>query len=189
MPCLIYSNAEIRYINTSWHDTCVIYMWRCDVKNNILKILVLILFFLVLSEKVTLLNIAVGILISVIVVTLNKEELRINRYMTPKLLLKWARFVVILFVEVVKANIQVAIITLSKDMDVEPVIVTYKSTLKDEFLLTILANSITLTPGTMTVDIKGDKLLIHCLNDEYSKGIEGMDMEIMLKRIEGELNG
>jgi len=159
------------------------------VKNNILKILVLALFFIILSEKVTLLNIAFGLLTAMLVVTFNKEELRINRYMKPKLLLKWIKFVIILFVEVVKANIQVAIITLSKDMNVEPVIVTYKSVLKDEFLLTILANSITLTPGTMTVDIKGDKLLIHCLNKEYSKGLSGMDMEIMLRGIEGELNG
>lgn len=159
------------------------------MKNNILKILVLVMFFIVLSEKVTLLNIVFGLLMAGLVVTFNKEELHINRYMKPSLLVKWIKFLVILFVEVVKANIQVAIITLSKNMDVEPVIVTYKSVLKDEFLLTILANSITLTPGTMTVDIKGDNLLIHCLNKEYSEAINGMDMEVMLRGIEGELNG
>ncbi|MGB3368125.1 MAG: Na+/H+ antiporter subunit E [Acidaminobacteraceae bacterium] len=159
------------------------------MKNNILKILVLVIFFIVLSEKITLLNIAVGLLIAVLVVTLNKEDLPINRYMKAKLISKWIKFVAKLFVEVVKANIQVAIITLSKDMDVESVMVTYKSVLKDEFLLTILANSITLTPGTMTVDIKGNKLLIHCLNKEYSKSLCDMDIEIMLKGIEGELNG
>jgi len=159
------------------------------VKNNILKISVLVMFFIVLSEKISFLNIVFGLLIAALVTTFNKEELRINRYMKVKLLSKWIKFIATLFIEVVKANIQVAMITLSKNMDVEPVIVTYKSVLKDEFLLTVLANSITLTPGTMTVDIRGNNLLIHCLNKEYSKGLANMDMEVMLCGIEGELNG
>lgn len=159
------------------------------MKNNILKIVILTLFFLVLSEKVTLLNLTVGLLISLLVITLNKEKLRINRYINFKLTIRWIKYIVVLFTEVIKANVQVAIITLSKDMNVDPVIVTFKSELKDEFLLTILANSITLTPGTMTVDIKGDRLLIHCLNQEYSRSLKDMSMEKMLKGIEGELNG
>lgn len=159
------------------------------MKNNILKIIVLALFFLILSEKITLLNIVVGLILALLVIKFNNQEIFIKRYISPRLLLKWIRFIAVLFVEVVKANIQVAMITLSKDMNVEPIIVKYESSLKDEFLLTILANSITLTPGTMTVDIKANSLLIHCLNKEYSNGLKNMEMENMLRGIEGELNG
>jgi len=68
-------------------------------------------------------------------------------------------------------------------------VVTYESKLSDEWLLTILANSITLTPGTMTVDIKGNQLLIHCLNKMYSNGLSDMHLEKMLFEIERDING
>ena len=62
----------------------------------------------------------------------------------------------------IKANLEVAYLVLHPDMPIRPGIVKVRTTLKSEIGLTALANSITLTPGTMTVDI-GDEgeLYIH----------------------------
>lgn len=159
------------------------------MKLNFIRIIALAVFFLFLTEKISLLNIVFAVAIAFIVSAISDKSPFGKKYFSIKLLFKWLRFIGVLFVEVVKANIQVAIITLSKNMDIEPQVVSYKSRLSDELLLTILANVITLTPGTMTVDIKGSNLLIHCLNTEYSRSLNGMKLEDMLCGIEGELVG
>jgi multicomponent Na+:H+ antiporter subunit E len=65
--------------------------------------------------------------------------------------------------EIVKANIEVAIIVLSPTLPIEPAIVKAKTSLKSNVGKLWLANSITLTPGTLTVDIVDDNYFIHCI--------------------------
>ena len=64
----------------------------------------------------------------------------------------------------VKANLDVAYRVLHMDLPIRPGIVKVKSTLQSDLGLTFLANSITLTPGTLTVDIIGNELYIHWIN-------------------------
>jgi len=61
----------------------------------------------------------------------------------------------------IKANLDVAYRVLHPAMPIKPGIVKVKTELKSEFARTILANSITMTPGTISVDIIGDYLYIH----------------------------
>jgi len=72
----------------------------------------------------------------------------------------------VLLIEIVKANIDVAYRVLHPKMPIKPGIVTIRTNLKQDIAKLILANSITLTPGTFTVDIIGDRLLIHWINVE-----------------------
>lgn len=68
--------------------------------------------------------------------------------------------------ECLKANLDVAYRVLHPALPINPGIVKVKTKLKSDTALTLLANSITLTPGTMTVDIDKDKgvLYIHCID-------------------------
>ncbi|GAU79614.1 Na+/H+ antiporter subunit E [Fusibacter sp. 3D3] len=157
--------------------------------NEFEKILILAVFFLILTEHITLLNIIVALAIAYFIAKLSDSKVFLSPYIKRKVLMKWLIYGSILFFEVVKANIQVAMITLSRHMNISPRVVTYESKLSDEWLLTILANSITLTPGTMTVDIKGNQLLIHCLNQSYSEGLSEMHLEKKLCEIERAING
>tara|TARA_B100001057_G_scaffold229112_1_gene229375 strand:- start:319 stop:612 length:294 start_codon:yes stop_codon:yes gene_type:complete len=61
--------------------------------------------------------------------------------------------------------------------EVEPTLVRIKTNLKTDFGKWMLANSITLTPGTITIDIKDDELLIHSLSRLTTEGVEGDGME------------
>lgn len=67
--------------------------------------------------------------------------------------------------EMIKANLSVAAIVLHPKRPIKPGIIKIRTGLKTDVGLTILANSITLTPGTFTVDIDpaGRELYIHCL--------------------------
>jgi len=60
-----------------------------------------------------------------------------------------------------KSNIDVALRVLSPGLQIKPGIVKIRTTLKSDIARVFLANSITLTPGTMTVEVKGDVLYIH----------------------------
>jgi multicomponent Na+:H+ antiporter subunit E len=70
----------------------------------------------------------------------------------------------ILFYEIAKANIDVAYRIIHPKMPIKPGIVVIKTELKQDLAKLMLANSITLTPGTFTLDIEEDKLLIHWIN-------------------------
>jgi multicomponent Na+:H+ antiporter subunit E len=73
-------------------------------------------------------------------------------------------FVIYLFVfiwECIKANLDVAYRVLHPAMPIRPGIVKVKTTLKSDMAKMLLANSITMTPGTISVDIIGEYLYIH----------------------------
>lgn len=70
-------------------------------------------------------------------------------------------------------------------LEVQPRLISYHTKLKTDVGKTILANSITLTPGTITVSVRGDELLVHCLDDSFEFGAEGMEMEERILRLEG----
>lgn len=73
-------------------------------------------------------------------------------------------YVVVLFWEVARANLDVAYRVLHPRMPIRPGIVVIKTSLKSDIAKLILANSITLTPGTFTLDVIGDELLVHWIN-------------------------
>ena len=65
---------------------------------------------------------------------------------------------------VIKANFDVAYRVLNIYLPIRPGIVKVRTKLKTDLARTFLANSITLTPGTLTVDCVGDHLYIHWIN-------------------------
>lgn len=76
-----------------------------------------------------------------------------------------AAYAVWLVGEIAKSNLTVIRAILSPRGAISPAIVKVKPEGQSDFALALLANSITLTPGTVTVDT-GDGLLVHCLHEE-----------------------
>ena len=83
--------------------------------------------------------------------------------------------------ELAKSNLHVLKLALSprtRDL-VKPRLVKIKTPLQSQFGRYVLANSITLTPGTVTVRQEGDELLIHCIDQASADGLDGsMDQRI-----------
>jgi len=93
-------------------------------------------------------------------------------------------YVVILVIEIVKANVAVIhLVTTSKE-EIEPAIVTFRTDLKTETARVILANSITLTPGTITISLEEDEYVVHCLDKSLAEGMEDSVFVKMLKKME-----
>lgn len=97
-------------------------------------------------------------------------------------------YVVVLIWECIKANFDVAYRVLSPKMPIKPGIVKIKSSLKTDIAKTFLANSITMTPGTITVDVIDSDFYVHWIYVSsqdpavYTKKIIGR-FEKLLKKV------
>jgi multicomponent Na+:H+ antiporter subunit E len=160
------------------------------IRNFLYLFILLILIWLALTSSFQWQELTSGIVISLIVsFILSKNYHKLG---LPPLSIKRIAFffiyIVVLFREIFKANIDVAYRIIHPKMPIRPGIVIIKTTLKQDIAKMILANSITLTPGTFTLDIVDDKLLIHWINvksenvDEATK-IIGERFEKYLKMI------
>jgi multicomponent Na+:H+ antiporter subunit E len=104
---------------------------------------------------------------------LNKETVRLS-----------LRYAWLMLVAIIKANIDVAVIVLQRRMPISPGIVKFKTNIRRDFNRVILANSITLTPGTLTIDMEDDVYVIHCLTRANADDVCQWNMEQELFQIE-----
>jgi len=100
-------------------------------------------------------------------------------------------YLVNLLVEIVKANIQVAAIVLNPRLPITPTIVRFRSRLRTDLGKMALGNSITLTPGTVTVEAEGETFTVHALTLEVAQAMGDRRLEGRLLEIEagGEARG
>jgi multicomponent Na+:H+ antiporter subunit E len=122
--------------------------------NNLFLTIFLFAIWLILSG-LELHNIIIGIFVSILILALFgditiKGEIKIKRI---KRFLWFFCYTPVFIFEVVKANLDVAYRILMPNLPIKPGIVKIRTKLKSDEGLTILANSITLTPGTLSVDI------------------------------------
>lgn len=124
-------------------------------------------FWLLLNGNVTLEIVLLGLAVTALMALL---EYTLFGY-TPKtegMLLRKApvfcAYTPVLMWEILKAGWAVSKVVLFRRYKVTPTLVTFRTDLKTEFGRFLLANSITLTPGTITVQVKGDRLTVHCLD-------------------------
>ena len=75
-------------------------------------------------------------------------------------------------------------IIFSPDVQAEPAFVYFDTDLKTGTAKMLLANSITLTPGTITVSVEGNRFCVHCLDRELADGVEDSVFVELLKEME-----
>lgn len=85
---------------------------------------------------------------------------------------------------IVKANIDVAKRVLNPSLPIDPCMVRIKATQKTDLTRVIFANSITLTPGTVSVDLVGDEILVHALTQEAAEDVQNGNMDQRVTSLE-----
>ncbi len=148
------------------------------LKQGILLFTFLLIFWIFFTNTSTQ-EILAGILVSLIltVVFLGKSSVFAEIHLTPKSLNYAVAYVFVFLGELIKSNLDVARRVLSPQLPIHPGIVKVKTRLTSRLGRTALANSITLTPGTLTVEIHGDYFYIHWIDvtadniDDTSKAI------------------
>lgn len=79
--------------------------------------------------------------------------------------------------EIFKANIAVVRIALAPDLNIKPVMTRVAVNAKSDIARTTFANSITLTPGTVTIEVEETGFLVHALTEEFADQEAFRDME------------
>lgn len=113
---------------------------------------------------------------------------RIDR---EKIILKnlplFIRYFFILTKEIIKANLSVMRIILFSEKEIEPAIMQFKTDIKANFARVVLANSITLTPGTYTIQLEENKYLIHALDKSFGEDLNQSVFAKELRKLEAKL--
>ena len=106
----------------------------------------------------------------------SQKDLRIGKLLLPAI-----AYLGVLVIEIIKANLAVIkeIIFLKSDEPGE--LASFTSNLQEDGTRVALASSITLTPGTITVELEDGNYLIHGLNKAMT---EGLDSSVFVKRLE-----
>ena len=131
--------------------------------------------WLLLTWSINIQVIIAGLITSLVVAFLFHEILPKEHrvFISPVRVFWFLAYLPVFFCYVMKANLEVVYLALHPKMPINPGIVKIKTNLKTESGITALANSITLTPGTLTVDLTDDGFLyIHWINVK-SEDIEG----------------
>lgn len=152
-------------------------MKKAFIKGTILQFIILLGLWLVLSGKYDWFHISLGVVSAFIVTVL---QLRINKYLyyqkkiASENSLSWSRLLLYipwLIWQIILASLQVAYVVLHPRMPINPSLLKFKTKLPNIAARVILGNSITLTPGTLTINIADDEFLVHALTDASQSGI------------------
>lgn len=139
------------------------------LKYAFMLTLALVLYWIIMSGIYTPMILILGV-ISITLVVLLTWRMKILDVETvpyhniPKAL----SYYVWLFVEIVKANVQVVRAVLSPNLEVSPTLIRVPARQTSEIGKTVFANSITLTPGTVSMEMEGDMILVHALLSEMA---------------------
>jgi len=90
-----------------------------------------------------------------------------------------------LFWEIVKANLEVARLILAPRLAISPTVIKVKASQPDELGHVIYANSITLTPGTVSIDVRDATIEVHAITREMAEGLQTGEMDRRVTRMEG----
>ena len=138
-----------------------------SIKQCIATCISVFAFWILLSADFDPSHVGAGVICSVIVAYASHELLFAgtgNHTLTK--IVRFIAYLPWLIYQIVLANIDVAKRALSPGMPIDPRVVTFKTMLKSDVARTALANSITLTPGTVTIDIVDDVFYVHAIAKE-----------------------
>jgi len=150
---------------------------------------VLFMLWLLFAQSFHWQSMITGLVVSAIVVAMNHDlllslstDLHVNmRSITP-----WTAWVGLLIIEIFKSGWQVAKLAFSRKLILDPGYITHQTGLKEPMMRVSLANSITLTPGTLTVEAPATgEFVIHVLTGEAGEGLKDWHIEKRLAEIEG----
>lgn len=142
--------------------------------------LALFIIWLLLSEEYNLSHMILGFMVSCGVAWLNTGYPHSPFHNFP-----WwrqVRYWPWLFLRIIESSWHLTTIILNPALPIKPKLLTYKSHLKHRGAILMLGNSITLTPGTITVDVNGNHLIVHAIDEASGE-------DLISGRIERKLSG
>ncbi len=136
---------------------------NCSITSLWIAIALLWLLWLALTATLAWQEWLVGLLVAVLVGVISRPRLGWldDVRWSPWLVVYVLRYVMVFLIALLRSNLDMARRVLSPSLPINPAVVEVSTGLQSELGKLLLANSITLTPGTLTVDVNADRLTIH----------------------------
>lgn len=136
------------------------------IKNIAAIFLILLSIWILLNNQFQIEVMIIGVILSFVISIIMGSRITVFNELKFSLgsVLYTIWYLFVFLAELVKSNLDVARRVLTPSLPINPGIIKTKTVLKSKMGRMILANSITLTPGTLTVDIEDDILYIHCID-------------------------
>jgi len=154
--------------------------------------IILLLFWFIVAGMFDYQVAVTGFLVSLLITYFNRDIL-IKEDERPLLTVKtvfwFIKYLVDFTIAVLKANVQVAYLVLSPRLPISPGVIRFDPGLKKEANRVILGNSITLTPGTLTVFCTDDELMVHALTEDNALNLLEWELLEDLRHVEEEHHG
>ncbi len=125
------------------------------------------------------LSVVVVILLTLRMDVIDEESEPYHLGFRPLLYVPW------LLWEIAKANLHVARVILTPSLPIRPRLLRIRGRQETDLGLVIFANSITLTPGTVTLDVRDRTLLVHALTQHSAEGLRDGEMNDRAAWLEG----
>ena len=128
-------------------------------------------------------------MLSCLLVTLLAIKLKIysSQHHRLKINLRLPLYVPWLIKEIIKSNIHVAKCIVSVSLPIQPQTLRVKPSQKTSTALAVHANSITLTPATISVDINENEIFVHALTDSSARGVINGEIDKQVSKLEGSI--
>ena len=149
--------------------------------------IIFFIFWIILNGNITVEIVLFGIAITCAVYFFCQKFLRYNIKKEIKLychVLRYIGYVALVVWEIAKANMDVLKVIYDFKNKPDSVLVSFKTDLQTEAARTALANSITLTPGTITVFQEDEMYTVHCLDKSFADGMEESSFVQHLRKTE-----
>jgi len=146
--------------------------------SRLIVFIILFAFWVIFSGHYDSLHLGLGFVCSFLVAVLSHDLLIQNMTAPNKLLRVWRflHYVPWLLYQIVLANLHVVALVINP-RKIRPQVVRFKSDLTSDLARVSLGNSITLTPGTITVEVDSQELVIHALDDDSAEDITSLRLE------------
>ena len=149
---------------------------------------ILLVLWLVLSGHYDAFHISLGLICCALVAYLSHDLLfpQFGWGRSFEVFFRFLGYLPWLFYQIILANLHVAKMVLHPRMPIDPAIIEFETKLHSGLAQTTLGNSITLTPGTITVDIREGKYYVHALTKKVAHDLLSGEMENRVASIYGE---
>lgn len=144
---------------------------------------VLWMLWVALSGSYTIANLLLGAVIAGLVVWINPSQAAPSVPLTGRSVMRGIGSLPWLFGRIVVSSVHMARLILDPRLPIDPQVVRYEPTLKHDWAIVLMGNSITLTPGTITVHADHTQLLVHAIDGESAEDLVSGRLERKLAPI------
>ncbi len=155
-------------------------------KSFVVTTIIMFVFWMILSWKFDLVSLGIGVVCSLLVAYWSHDLLigEPDYGMTLRRYLSLAKFLPWLLWQIVLANLNVVYLTLNPKDLIEPTVIRFNPDLQTDMGVVILANAITLTPGTVTIVANKQEFIVHAITQKDAESLLQGDMQARVRDIE-----